>query len=164
MKMKKIAIFLTLLFISLFSFSQSQTSITSANLNLREGPSTSTNVIKTIPKHSKVLVFDTELNTDNWLVVSHNGSIGYVNKAYLSVPQSNQASNLNSSANSKSSGNQLNTSIKYYINSLGQKVQSPTYYKSRPAGATAICRDGTYSFSRSRRGTCSGHGGVSTWL
>lgn len=33
-----------------------------------------------------------------------------------------------------------------------------------PAGATAICRDGTYSFSQSRSGTCSSHGGVLRFL
>lgn len=33
-----------------------------------------------------------------------------------------------------------------------------------PAGATAICNDGTYSYSQHRRGTCSHHGGVATWL
>lgn len=33
-----------------------------------------------------------------------------------------------------------------------------------PSGASAICRDGTYSFSQSRRGTCSHHGGVAKWL
>lgn len=33
-----------------------------------------------------------------------------------------------------------------------------------PAGATAECWDGTYSFSQSRRGTCSHHGGVKRWL
>jgi uncharacterized protein with FMN-binding domain len=33
-----------------------------------------------------------------------------------------------------------------------------------PAGATAKCRDGTYSFSQHRRGTCSHHGGVEEWL
>ncbi|MDP9145387.1 MAG: DUF3761 domain-containing protein [Actinomycetota bacterium] len=33
-----------------------------------------------------------------------------------------------------------------------------------PRGATAQCRDGTFSFSRSRRGTCSHHGGVARWL
>lgn len=33
-----------------------------------------------------------------------------------------------------------------------------------PAGATAQCNDGTYSFSRSRRGTCSHHNGVARWL
>lgn len=34
---------------------------------------------------------------------------------------------------------------------------------SRPAGATALCRDGTYSYSASRSGTCSHHGGVAVW-
>ena len=52
----------------------------------------------------------------------------------------------------------------YYTNSAGNKVQSPTKYNSAPAGASALCRDGTYSFSQSRRGTCSHHGGVAEWL
>lgn len=34
---------------------------------------------------------------------------------------------------------------------------------SVPQGATARCRDGSYSFSQSRRGTCSHHCGVSEW-
>ncbi len=33
-----------------------------------------------------------------------------------------------------------------------------------PAGATALCGDGTYSFSKTRSGTCSYHGGVTRWL
>lgn len=33
-----------------------------------------------------------------------------------------------------------------------------------PSTATAVCRDKTYSYSASRRGTCSRHGGVMTWL
>jgi hypothetical protein len=33
-----------------------------------------------------------------------------------------------------------------------------------PSGASARCRDGSYSYSVSRRGTCSHHGGVSEWL
>jgi hypothetical protein len=53
-----------------------------------------------------------------------------------------------------------------YTNSKGQKVQSPTRTADNqpPPGATAQCRDGTYSFSQSRRGTCSHHGGVAKWL
>jgi|SRR5882672_3186648 len=51
-----------------------------------------------------------------------------------------------------------------YTNSVGHRVQSPTKSNTVPAGATAQCRDGSYSFSQTRRGTCSHHGGVSKWL
>jgi hypothetical protein len=33
-----------------------------------------------------------------------------------------------------------------------------------PSGATALCRDGTYSYSKHHSGTCSHHGGVKRWL
>jgi hypothetical protein len=33
-----------------------------------------------------------------------------------------------------------------------------------PTGATAKCKDGTYSKSAHRSGTCSSHGGVAEWL
>jgi hypothetical protein len=33
-----------------------------------------------------------------------------------------------------------------------------------PTGATAKCKDGTYSKSQHHSGTCSGHGGVAEWL
>ena len=52
----------------------------------------------------------------------------------------------------------------YYINSEGESVRRPTFSKTAPAGASARCRDGSYSFSRNRRGTCSHHGGVAEWL
>jgi hypothetical protein len=52
----------------------------------------------------------------------------------------------------------------YYTNTAGNTVHSPAYSNSVPAGASARCRDGTYSFSQSRRGTCSHHGGVASWL
>jgi len=35
--------------------------------------------------------------------------------------------------------------------------------RSDPPGATALCKDGTYSFSQSHSGTCLGHGGVLRW-
>ena len=51
-----------------------------------------------------------------------------------------------------------------YVNSKGQTVKRPENCPVAPKGATAQCRDGTYSFSQSRRGTCSRHGGVAKWL
>jgi hypothetical protein len=51
-----------------------------------------------------------------------------------------------------------------YVNSKGQTVKRPENCSGPPKGATAQCGDGSYSFSRSRRGTCSHHGGVAKWL
>ena len=57
-------------------------------------------------------------------------------------------------------------SHKHYINKDGKTIHSPAKSKSGsiPDGASAQCRDGSYSFSTHRRGTCSHHGGVSQWL
>lgn len=52
----------------------------------------------------------------------------------------------------------------YYRNSSGNCVPRPARATRPPSGASAQCRDGTYSFSQSRRGTCSYHGGVARWL
>jgi hypothetical protein len=54
----------------------------------------------------------------------------------------------------------------HYTNRDGNAVHSPARSRSGavPQGATARCRDGTYSFSQHRSGTCSGHGGVASWL
>lgn len=48
----------------------------------------------------------------------------------------------------------------YYRNVDGNCVHRPS---DNPSGASARCRDGSYSYSQNRRGTCSGHGGVATW-
>jgi hypothetical protein len=55
------------------------------------------------------------------------------------------------------------TSGKSYVNVDGVRVPSPVFSDTRPAGASARCRDGSYSFSLHRRGTCSHHGGVAEW-
>jgi hypothetical protein len=52
-----------------------------------------------------------------------------------------------------------------YVNSSGNTVCKPEESSSGPpAGATAECEDGTFSFSEHRSGTCSYHGGVKRWL
>src|ERR1043165_9861962 len=54
----------------------------------------------------------------------------------------------------------------YYRNSDGACVHRPvkTQGSAVPQGATALCRDGSYSFSQHRSGTCSHHGGVAKCL
>lgn len=51
----------------------------------------------------------------------------------------------------------------YYTNVDGNQVHAPAFSNDVPVGASAQCSDGTYSFSQHRQGTCSRHGGVSTW-
>ncbi|MET8429979.1 DUF3761 domain-containing protein [Nocardia sp. NPDC004860] len=51
-----------------------------------------------------------------------------------------------------------------YENVSGACVPRPEQSPTAPDGATARCKDGTYSFSQHRSGTCSHHGGVAAWL
>jgi hypothetical protein len=41
---------------------------------------------------------------------------------------------------------------------------APSALGATSVGPTAKCRDGTYSYSHHRRGTCSYHNGVARWL
>ncbi len=49
----------------------------------------------------------------------------------------------------------------YYRNVDGISVHRPIHSRLQMAGTSAVCRDGSQSFSRHHRGTCSHHGGVS---
>jgi hypothetical protein len=54
----------------------------------------------------------------------------------------------------------------WYKNVYGTCIPGPSTSPTLPVpgGPTAICMDGTYSYSQSRSGTCSYHGGVLRWL
>lgn len=58
------------------------------------------------------------------------------------------------------------TEHQHYENANHDLVHSPAHSVDGrvPLGAVARCRDGTYSFSRHARGTCSHHQGVANWL
>lgn len=53
-----------------------------------------------------------------------------------------------------------------YVNTYGHEVHAPAMKLdgTRPLRATVQCRDGYYSFSEHRSGTCSSHGGVQQWF
>ena len=48
--------------------------------------------------------------------------------------------------------------------SATKSAPTATAGNTDPTGATAKCKDGTYSKSQHRSGTCSSHGGVAEWL
>jgi hypothetical protein len=53
----------------------------------------------------------------------------------------------------------------HYRSQDGSEVHRPakSLDGAKPNGASAKCRDGTWSFSHTHRGTCSRHGGVAHW-
>src|SRR5216684_514803 len=73
----------------------------------------------------------------------------------VSQPQSPPPPGTNSSAtsNTRPPGKVNCTNNGTYVNRKGQTVQRPENCSAPPQGATAQCRDGSYSFSQSRRGT-----------
>ena len=145
--MKKIIIALVFCLVAAVPvFSQNRT--VKAFVNLRTQPDMNSTVIEVIPHGARVYVIK-DL-TDGWSQVVYDYKVGYV-----------YSSNLISEENHTYA---TSTRVRYYTNSAGQRIQSPTYYPSAPRGATARCVDGTYSFSQNRRGTCSHHGGVAQWL
>ena len=127
-----------------------KTKYVTANLNMRYGAGVEYAILTTIPRGTAVEIID-DCDCD-WVRVKYGNRCGWVCTGYLSAHKP-----LTHRTAAPTSG------VSYYNNVNGVRVQSPTRYSSRPAGATARCRDGSYSFSRSRRGTCSHHGGVVEW-
>lgn len=160
MKLNKFFITALLLLFSVCESCFCFTKYVTSNLNLRYEANTRSRIITVIPKGTAVTI-DEDCDCA-WVPVEYHGYIGYISTKYLSNYP------ILKSRNSRSTGyryvyRQRSSNIRYYTNGYGHRVQSPTRYNSRPAGATALCRDGTYSFSQSRRGTCSHHGGVAKW-
>ncbi len=95
---------------------------------------------------------------------SKNTSVNSVkNSSYVSQPSYQSPTPIETNTRSYTETNTLSND-NYYTNTHGNQVHSPAYSNSVPVGASARCGDGTYSFSQSRRGTCSHHGGVANWL
>lgn len=138
----------------------SQSAYTKADLNLRTYGSTRSSIIGVIPKGEQVVI---QFCNTSWCKVQYRNSYkGFVSKRYLT--QASTITNYNYKTPADRPIILPQPPKEYYTNSFGEIVQRPTYYSSPPKEASALCQDGTYSFSRTRRGTCSHHGGVSKWL
>ena len=150
--MKRVFFFLALFISSIQVFSQD--ALTLSNINLRESASSSTQSLLLIPKGAAINI---QRCNNGWCKVNYQNRSGYIRSRL--VTYKNESLNENTT-----NYNRVHKQIKYYTNSAVERVQSPTFYDHAPQGSSAICRDGTYSFSRNRRGTCSHHGGVKKWL
>jgi hypothetical protein len=68
-------------------------------------------------------------------------------------------------ATATSTGGSASCGSGYYRNVDGHCVPRPSSDPSlEPGGPTAICADGSYSYSEHASGTCSHHGGVARWI
>ena len=138
--------------LSIFSFIcfSQQSHYTTTDLNIRSGAGANYRMLYSIPRGQPVDVLYKA--GGSWVAVDYRGIKGFVNSNYLT-------------GYSKHSQSQhIKTVPHYYKNIDGDRIQSPTHSDRVPNGATAVCKDGTYSFSRNRSGTCSHHGGVDYWL
>lgn len=126
------------------------TAYTTAAVTVRARPDVRAKSVARLAAESPVQV---SACGNSWCQIAVNGITGYLPRLSLSLSLSLEP-------------NGSFTQGAGYTNSKGQKVQSPTRTADNqpPVGATAQCRDGTFSFSQSRRGTCSHHGGVAKWL
>ena len=157
-------LFLFCIFLVSLVQTYSQEATVNSNVNFRAESNPLAKRITIIPKGSAVIITD---STNGWYQAIYSGITGFININYVHF---NQDHDLKSSVNedeynnSNLHQNNTNSSVRFYRNIDGETAQSPTRYETVPIGATAVCRDGTYSFSRHRRGTCSHHGGVARWL
>jgi len=147
--------------------------------DLREHPSQLATVVGTVSKGDLLSLInvtptgpwyrirDNKSSADGWI---HGNTISLLQTAEASAASttaaqrprtvSPQTSRTNSTPTSDSAPRNSGRS---YVNVDGIRVQSPTFSDTKPAGASARCRDGSYSFSLNRRGTCSHHRGVAEW-
>ncbi|HET7230522.1 MAG TPA: DUF3761 domain-containing protein [Longimicrobium sp.] len=108
-------------------------------MNIRAGAGTNFSVVRTVARGERLKTGPGD--SAGWALVydGYGGRIGYVYRA---------SQNLRSHA----------------PRSAAARPRRRSRTPAHPAGASAVCRDGSYSYSAHRRGTCSWHGGVAQWL
>ncbi len=145
--MKKLLIIIGIVLITISIYGQLK--VTVSNVNLRTTPEIKENIICVISKGTAVTVVKENIIEGDWVKVNYKYNVGYIRKDLLKNITNN------SSNNSLSESSSIN---------LSSGTKSSQKSNSTHSGATAICNDGTYSYSAHRRGTCSHHGGVREWL
>ena len=124
---------------------------TTATIRMREKPSPTARAVAILAEGTRVRLYHC---SEGWCGVSVQRLAGYALEEFLTT---RPVKEVTTAPTQQGRG---------YVNVDGQWVPSPTRTADGqpPPGASAKCRDGTFSFSRHRQGTCSHHGGVAEWL
>ena len=137
--------------------------------NIRNTPSKSANVLATANKGDLLSLVNAN-PTGGWYQVrdSRTGLQGWIHGNTIALLQTTDSVAASATQTQTAIQRRRTTSPpvsgRSYVNVDGVRVPSPVFSDTKPAGATARCRDGSYSFSQHRQGTCSHHGGVSEWF
>jgi hypothetical protein len=133
--------------LQLKSNSSKTASVISENAALLQSPNGK--VLQTLPVSTNVEVIRQK---GAWFYVAYSGTKGWLHGNSIRYDNPNT----NSTETTSSQKPETKSSVsKTYKPSIEDTTDS--------SGATAKCRDGSLSFSRNRRGTCSHHGGVAVW-
>jgi hypothetical protein len=148
--------------------SETMAVVKSVKANLRDKPARSGQVISELEKDDRVTVL-TPTPVGPWYRVpeSRRGAEGWIHGNLIAVEGTSPVARptaFQPNVTPARRSDVPSTSGRSYINVDGDRIPSPVFSDKQPAGATAQCRDGSYSFSQHRQGTCSHHGGVSRWL
>jgi uncharacterized protein YraI len=170
--MKKILLIISFFAVAILNLS-AQRIVTTAALNLRTSPTSQSQSYGKIPEGDEVTLLSYKKG-EQWCYVSYAGYQGYVSVNYLHQEEdtSYEYEPVDSEGTRPTATDEDDpevvtnptSNVDYYNNVDNNTIQAPTHYPIQPQGATAVCADGTYSFSQHTKGTCSRHGGVSRWL
>ena len=133
--------------------------------NLRDRPSI-TGTIKNTAEKGDLLTLVSSSPVGPWYLVRESKSAPelWIHGNAIALLYTDEVNATNSDGAQRPRSTAPRSSGKSYVNVDGVRVPSPVFSETKPAGATARCRDGSYSFSQHRRGTCSHHGGVAEWF
>jgi hypothetical protein len=125
---------------------------------------TSTNNLKVethLPRGTRILIID---SLGDFVNISNNPKYpSWVKAQYICFTEECWVEHTQKKLSvSRNENSKTKTTTQKTVNQTEIKKKKET--PSIPSGATARCKDGTLSYSKSRRGTCSHHGGVSTWF
>ncbi len=148
--------------------------VKSVRANVREYPNTSSAVVEEVHQGER-LALTSRSPVGGWYKVKRiqTGSTGWINGNGIVIPDAaapvaaatpTPTPAPTATPKPAAPATQGSAGDDYYTNSVGNRVHRPVFTNSAPAGASARCRDGSYSFSQHRQGTCSHHGGVAEWL
>ena len=95
---------------------------------------------------------------------SGHGGVQKAAKSPAAASTANPAAAASASPSAPASAAAAPASPAAAAGSVTKTAPTATASNTDPTGATAKCKDGTYSKSQHHSGTCSSHGGVAEWL